>query len=280
MVRITGLFLYPVKSCRGISVGEVEVEPRGFLHDREFLVVDDTDSFITQRTAPELATVEVALAESELVLSGAETAALRLPLKESNARSGGQVSRLVKIFNDQVFADDAGDEAAKWFSTVLRRPCRLVRIGASSSRKVPPEKIAPAHRPTQGPPISFTDAFPTLLISEESLADLNRRLPEPVAMDRFRPNIVVRGCTAYEEDTWRTARSGNVVFGCAAPSLRCVITTTDQQTGMRVGVEPLRTLETYRRAPAGNGVMFGQYLVHSGTGTLRLGDELTTESPA
>jgi hypothetical protein len=93
-------------------------------------------------------------------------------------------------------------------------------------------------------------------------------------MDRFRPNIVVRGCGPYEEDSWSSLRAGGLVFGCAAPNLRCVITTIDQQTGMRDGAEPLRTLATYRRASHQTGVMFGTYLVHSGIGRLRVGDVL------
>ena len=277
MVEITALFLYPVKSCRGIPLAEVEVGPRGFAHDREFLVVDEADSFLTQRIVPELATVAVALQQNELVFNHGDAGALRVPLTNPEEQSLRSPERLVKIFNDQVLADDVGSVAAKWFSSVLRRPCSLVRIGARSTRKVSPEEIAPAHRAAEGPEISFTDAFPTLLTSEESLADLNSRLPEPIPMDRFRPNIVVRGCAPYEEDTWNTICAGNITFGCATPNLRCVITTIDQQTGTRHGSEPLRTLATYRRAPSG-GVKFGQYLVHSGSGKLRVGDVLVTET--
>ena len=278
MVQITGLFVYPVKSCRGISLEQVELGPRGFLHDREFLVVDGTGSFLTQRTVPELAMVRIALSNSDLILNHATVGELRVPFDNVEKRRGAGAPRKVRIFNDEVLADDVGDEAAEWFTAVLQQTCRLVQTGASYVRRVPPDAIAPAHRPSQGPEISFTDAFPTLLISEASLADLNARLPKPLPMDRFRPNIVVRGCGPYEEDSWSTIRVGNVVFGCATPNLRCVITTIDQQTGRRDGSEPLRTLATYRRAPDASGVMFGQYLVHSGTGKLCIGDALEVES--
>ena len=96
-------------------------------------------------------------------------------------------------------------------------------------------------------------------------------------MSRFRPNIVVRGCAPYDENKWNVVRSGDLTFGCATTCLRCVITSIDQQTGIGQGAEPLRTLATYRRAPDGNGVMFGQYLIHSGAGTLRVGDALRME---
>lgn len=274
-MEITALFIYPVKSCRGVSVDQVELGPRGFLHDREFLVVDEEDAFITQRTAPELATVEMALAGSGLILKNPNARELHLRLGKEADRGEPRPTRTVKIFRDEVIADDVGDEAAEWFTVVLQRPARLVQLGASSSRRVKTENIAPAHRGAEGPEIPFTDGFPILLTSEESLADLNSRLPEPLPMNRFRPNIVVRGSAPYEEDRWNRVRSREIVFGCAAPDLRCVITTIDQQTGTRTGVEPLRTLATYRRASDGGGVMFGQYLIaHNGAGTLRVGEEL------
>lgn len=273
-IQITGLFIYPVKSCRGISLEAARLGPRGFVHDREFLVVDETHAFLTQRNAPELATVQLALEEMGLVLKAPRAGELRLAFSNLEGRGAPRRALRVTIFSDSVLADDVSDEAAEWFSAALERPCRLVRIGASYSRTVPLEKIAQGHRPARGPEIPFTDAFPTLLICEESLADLNTRLPEPLPMNRFRPNIVVRGCAPYGENTWNGVRAGDIVFGGGAPCLRCVITTIDQQTGRRDGVEPLRTLATYRRTPDGGGVSFGQYLIHSGIGKLRVGDAL------
>lgn len=275
-MEITGLFVYPVKSCRGIAVAQTELGPRGFVHDREFLVVDESDTFLTQRNAPELATIATALDTTGFVFRSS-AGELRLPFEEIAARSKKPVRRNITIFNDRGVADDVGDAAAAWFSTALRRTCRLVRVGEAFNRAVPLVRVAEDFRSAGAPPISFTDAFPTLLTSEASLADLNTRLPHPVPMNRFRPNIVVRGTAPYEEDTWRTVRANSVAFGCSAACLRCTITTTDQQTGERHGVEPLRTLAAYRRAADDSGVMFGQYLVHSGRGTLRVGDPLIVE---
>lgn len=278
MVQITALFIYPVKSCRGISLEEAQLGSRGFLHDREFLIVDETNSFLTQRSAPQLATVQIALTKTGLVLKAPDAGELHVSFSGMEEQSRSSSPRHVTIFSDQVLADDVGDEAAEWCSAVLARRCRLVRIGASYARKVRLEENAQEHHhSTQAPEISFTDAFPTLLISEESLADLNTRLPKSLLMDRFRPNIVVRGCAPYDENTWKRVQAGGIVFSCATPCERCVITTIDQETGTRDGVEPLRTLATYRRVPGGSGVIFGQYLIHSGSGKLRVGDALTTE---
>lgn len=272
MVKISGLFVYPIKSCRGISLAEVELGPRGLLHDREFLVVDDTNTFLTQRNAPELATIDVHVDAGALTVRTSEHGTFVVPEDELG---GTPIStRRVTIFHDEVLADDLGAAAAEWFSEVLHRRSRLVRIGQKSVRQVPLARVADDFRAAGPPPISFTDAFPTLLVSEASVQDLNTRLPQPIPFDRFRPNILVTGTAAYEEDTWRSIAADDLVFGCSAACLRCVITTTDQRTGECDGAEPLRTLATYRRAPDGSGVMFGQYLVHSGSGRLRVGQEL------
>lgn len=272
MVEITGLFVYPIKSCRGISLGEVEVGPRGLLHDREFLVVDDTDTFLTQRNAPELATIEAWFDAGALRVRTSQHA--EFVIREDELGGTPISTRRVTIFNDEVVADDMGAAAAEWFSDVLHRPSRLVRIGQQSVRQVPLACVADAFRAAGPPPISFTDAFPTLLVSEASVRDLNSRVPHEIPFDRFRPNILVTGTEPYEEDTWRSIEAEGLTFGCSAACLRCVITTADQQTGERDGAEPLRTLSTYRRAPDGSGVMFGQYLVHSASGRLRVGQRL------
>jgi len=130
---------------------------------------------------------------------------------------------------------------------------------------VDPDYAPPGHR------VGFADAFPFLIISEASLADLNRRLDTPLPMNRFRPNLVIAGVEPFGEDRLRAFAIGGMTFSAVKPCDRCVVTTTDQVTGER-GVEPLRTLATFRRS---NGkVLFGQNVIHTGTGRLRVGDPL------
>jgi uncharacterized protein YcbX len=119
--------------------------------------------------------------------------------------------------------------------------------------------------------VSFADAYPLLLISEASLAGLNARLDTPVSMNRFRPNIVVKGCAAHEEDTWIEIVSGGVTLHMVKPCSRCVIPTIDPETGTK-SKEPTRTLATYR-ARDGK-VMFGQNVIHEGIGMLNVGEEV------
>jgi hypothetical protein len=128
-----------------------------------------------------------------------------------------------------------------------------------------------SHYATDNEQVSFTDGFPFLLISEASLQDLNKRLDEPVPMNRFRPNLVVSGCEAFAEDSWRQIRIGSISFNVVKPCERCVITTVDQALGIR-GKEPLQTLSQYRRQ---NGkILFGQNLIHTSLGALQVGDSV------
>ena len=115
----------------------------------------------------------------------------------------------------------------------------------------------------------FSDGYPLLLVSEASLNDLNARLDTPLPMNRFRPNLVVTGCGPHAEDGWQQVQINTVTFDVVKPCERCTVTTTDQATGER-GVEPLRTLATYRRV--GTKVYFGQNIIHRTAGTLAVGE--------
>jgi uncharacterized protein YcbX len=176
--------------------------------------------------------------------------------------------------SDGLVAEDCGDPVAGWLSEALGCRCRLVRIGSEFRRPV----LKSVARP--GDIVTFADSVPFLVISEASLANLNDRLAErgeePVPMNRFRPNLVVRGCAAFAEDEWPRFRIGGVTFRAAGPCGRCVVTTTDQETATR-GLEPLRMLATFRRdAVDPTNVNFGQNVIHEGTGSVGIGDEVAT----
>lgn len=258
MIRVSGLFAYPIKSCRGIALDEAEVVATGLAHDRQWLVTDRHGVFMTQRDWPVLARVQVSVGPDGLELGAAGMTSLAVPEPAADA------DRLsVVIWDDRCEAISAGSEAGEWFSALLGTSCRLVRMPPSTVRQVDLGYADPGDR------VGFADGFPFLLISQESLDELNRRLESPVPMGRFRPNIVVEGCEPHAEDSWSRVRIGEVSLRVVKPCARCVITTTDQATGER-GREPLRTLASYRRV--GNQVLFGQNLIHDGLGTVRVGD--------
>jgi uncharacterized protein YcbX len=176
--------------------------------------------------------------------------------------------------SENLLAEDCGDTAATFLSDFLSTRCRLVRIGEKFLRPM----LKAAARP--GDIVTFADAFPFLIISESSLTNLNDRLAErgeeALPMNRFRPNLVVDDCSAFAEDTWARFQIGDVIFRTGGACVRCIVTTTDQETAER-GKEPLRTLAIYRRdVKDPTGVIFGQNLIHeTKAGVFRRGDAVT-----
>jgi hypothetical protein len=270
-MHISALFIYPVKSLRGLSVPFADVDSLGFRGDRRFLVVDEGGRFLTQRSLPRMALIATALDATHLTLSVGPDVSIRV----AGAPDPTAPLRPVSIWkSENLLAEDCGEPVAAFLSEFLGIRCRLVRIGTAFSRPI----LKAVARP--GETFTFADAFPLLVIGEASLGDLNDRLAaqgdEALPMNRFRPNLVVTGCPAFAEDTWMRFQAGNVVFRAGGPCIRCIMTTTNQDTGARDGAEPLRTLATYRRdehAPAE--VKFGQNLLHeTKSGTVRVGDRL------
>jgi uncharacterized protein len=259
-LRLTGLHVYPIKSAAGLAPAEWEVDALGLRYDRRWMVVDRQGRMMTQRTHPRLALVRPSVGDGTLRVEADGMPALELPLSPAPA-----VSLSVTIWDDTCLAAWSGERAARWFSDVLEGDFSLVHVPESRARTVDPDYAPPGHR------VGFADGFPFLLISQESLADLNRRLEVPLPMNRFRPNLVIAGGEPFGEDRMAPFGIGAVRFTAVKPCDRCVVTTTDQETAER-GLEPLRTLATFRRWDGK--VFFGQNVVHEGTGRLRVGDSL------
>lgn len=268
-MHLSGLFIYPVKSLGGFSVPAAEADELGLIGDRRFLVVDAAGTFLTQRVLPRMALVRTALAGDALILSAERAGTISIPTHPDPA----PILRKVSVWNSEgLLAEDCGDAPAAWLSDFLASKVRLVRIGEKFLR---PILKSPFAHP--GDNVTFADAFPLLVISASSLADLNDRIvargEDALPMNRFRTNLVVSGCNAFAEDAWPRFRIGSVIFRAGGPCARCPVTTTDQETAER-GKEPLRTLATYRRAPTDpTDVHFGQNLINeTKSGSLRVGD--------
>jgi uncharacterized protein YcbX len=251
VITLSGLYVYPVKSCRGIALERATLTPTGVQHDREWMIVTPAGRFITQRESPRLALIETRLGETSLVLHARGVEPLELPFA-----GAGRPASPVTVWGDHCKAFDAGAEASLWLERFLGHPARIVRFDASQ-----PRAVEAAWSGGVAAFSKFADAFPVLVLSNASLADLNARLAKPLPMERFRPNFVLDGCAAYAEDSLGTIELGGVQLRMVKPCTRCIITTTDQATGERDGDEPLRTLKTYRWDKALKGVAFGQNAV-------------------
>jgi hypothetical protein len=247
-LRLSALFVHPVKGARAVPVAEATVEPSGLSHDRRWMVVDDTGEFVTQRELPTLALIDVRVdAAGALDLRAHGRAPLTVPATATGER------REVRVWGDSCSAVSAGAGAAVWLSEALGRRCELVQLPAGAEREVDPEYA-------RGARVGFADGFPFLIATAASLDELNRRLAAPVDMRRFRPNLVIEGSAPHEEDTWREIAVGALRFTLVKPCARCAVITVDPDRGER-GKEPLATLAGYR-APGGD-VHFGQNAVLS-----------------
>lgn len=267
-VSIVELHRYPVKSLGGIDLKEATLEIKGITYDRNWLVTTPSGKFITQREIPRMALVKTSVnEEGDLLLEAEGQAPLTVP---KTVHSPSMDFKRVTVWHDECYAIDEGDAAAEWLSTFLKTKARLVKMKDDFDRPVIDDG-----KHFEDTSVRFQDQYPLLIISRASLKFLNDRLEKPVPMDRFRPNIVVDDCEAFDEDKWTTltAEDGltmTAAKGCA----RCVITTTDQKTAER-SVEPLKTLATFRGTE--EGVMFGQNYLVARPGMLRVGDTLTFE---
>jgi uncharacterized protein YcbX len=266
MISVVSLHVYPVKSCRGIERSQAVVTDAGLEHDREWMVVTEDGRFLTQREEPRLALIETDVDDARLRLSAAGHDAVEVPLER-----GGE-PREVVVWRHHCVAHDQGEESARWLSGFLGRPLRLVRFDPQHRRLSDREFTGATPGYSR-----FADAYAFLVLSLASLADLNARLPAPLPMNRFRPNVVIDGVEAYGEDAIRELHAGPLTLRLVKACTRCTIPTTDQATAERHPAEPLRTLRRYRWDERLRGVTFGQNaIVVEGAGArLRVGEELT-----
>jgi uncharacterized protein YcbX len=258
-MELSEITVYPVKSCAGYPVPSVRIDRFGPRGDRRWLVVTEAGDFLSQRELPQMCRLRVTSQRGGIQLHGEDSA-----LAVAEPAVGAPTTR-VRIWDDRVAAQDAGDEAAAWLSRQLGRVCRLVFMPADTVRRVDGAYAR------DGETVGFADAFPLLLISRASLDELNARLPHAVPMNRFRPNLVVSGCEAFAEDKWRRIRIGAMEFDVAKACSRCVIPSIRQDSGER---DPhiSRALAGFRRF---NGqILFGQNLLYQRLGELRTGDSL------
>lgn len=273
-VRVAALHVYPIKSCAGIAVDTMRFDALGPLDDRRWMLVDDDGEFLTQREVPLLATVRPSRVDG----GGLRVFAPGMPVLDVDGRGGER--RAARCWDDRCAGFDEGDAARAWFSAVVGRRVRLLRFDATAPRAASRNWVGEsAGRP--GALTRFSDGFPLLVTARGSLDALNARrafegLPE-VGMDRFRPNVVLDGLAAFEEDLAGTlGTSAGVLLRLVKPCTRCTIPEVDPRTGRH---EPglLRHLAGFRSDPRlGGAVTFGHNaIVAAGLdGVLSVGDVL------
>lgn len=262
---LSGIWIYPVKSLRGVPLQQAQVERRGLRHDRRWMMVDESGTMITQRKVHGLVRIMVRAKGDEWLLSHRNPAFgnCSVPLEAGDGR------RLtVQVWDDRVEALWPGLEADRWLTEVLKRSCRLVFMDDQALRPADERYAGP------GQQVSFADGYPYLLLSQTSLEELSVRSALPLETERFRPNFLVSGSAPFAEDHWRRISIGGIGFELVKPCARCVVTTLDPITGDK-GKEPLRTLASFRQRD--NKLYFGSNMICLQTGPVGVGAEVTVE---
>jgi len=261
---LSGIAIYPVKSLAGISANSWPVTEKGFQYDRKWMIIDNDRQFLSQRKLPKMALIKTALTDKTLILSAPDMEDLPLPL----APVDGYIINST-IWHDQCDARSVSAEADQWLSDFLKQDCRLVYQPDEVIRPVDPDYAKPTDK------VAFSDGFPFLIISENSLTALNHEMQLNLPMSRFRPNLVISGCPAYAEDSWREISIGAIDFRLPKPCSRCSVPSIDPETA-QIGKEPLTTLNRTRKWH--NKVYFGQNALHNQCGQLTVGDAIHIKS--
>jgi uncharacterized protein YcbX len=256
--ELSGIYIYPIKSLAGIKVSTWPVVETGFKYDRQWMLIDSNQQFLSQRTLPRMALIKTEIKDQRLILSAPDMGIINLSLTPN----GGE-NICSAIWHDQVDTIAVSVEADQWFSHFLHIDCQLVYQPKTSVRPVNP------HYALQADQTALSDGFPFLLTAENSLTALNQAIQLEITMNRFRPNLVISGCDSFAEDTWREIKIGNIGFRLPKPCSRCSVPTIDPKTG-ETGKEPLATLNRLRKWE--NKVYFGQNAIHNGCGILSVGD--------
>ncbi|XP_072364477.1 mitochondrial amidoxime-reducing component 1 [Scyliorhinus torazame] len=275
--EISRLFIYPVKSCKGIPLTEVEVDELGMkkgpLKDRQWLIVDEKWRMITGRVEPSLVLVTVSDKNGFLCLNAPEMEELQIPLKLPMSNP----VKMCSVWGCDIQGRDCGDEAADWLSTYLQhsRAFRLVCFEPSMKPRYLKEKDTLF---LDNDKTVYNDTSSCMMMSEATVEDFNTKLEIKVKMENFRPVVVVKDCKPYAEDTWKGLQIGTTKLYRRMACTRCIFTTVDPDTGIIDKKEPLETLKRYRQCdPAEKHIyksvpVFGSHYGIEKPGVIRVGD--------
>lgn len=267
VVHVSQLFYHPVKSLGSVGAKALQIAQMGPLLDRRFMLVDENGVFITQRECPLMTLIHVSDDSGVLSFSFknpesnvSDTCSIAWP----DFAFKGEIKN-VTLWDDQVEAQLIDHEINAWLSAILSRSVQLVFINDQTHRQVDLEYA------NKGDSTGFADGFPLLLISQASIDFLAQESGIPLLAQNFRPNIVVQGCEAFEEDQWRKIRIGDIEFDIVKSCSRCVIPSIDLETAEKN--KPVMTVMLKHRRQ-GKKVYVGQNLIHRGFGDIHINQKI------
>lgn len=258
-ITLSQLVIYPVKSLGGINVDTLILNEFGPQNDRQWMVVDQRGRFLTQRILPKMCLIATEIHDGELSLS---TTTDGEQSDKIDVSKGGGAEREVTVWRDTVIAQDCGDDVADWLTEYLGKASRLVYLPQKHSRTAPKADAGFEKK------LAFADAYPLLLTNQQSLDAFNAHLDKPIGMQRFRPNVVITGATAYAEDQWQRLRIDGLELQLTSPCARCVMPSINPATAEKQP-DVIDALNKTRRF--GTETRFGQNVVYQRPGTLKVG---------
>lgn len=262
-LKITDLWIYPIKSLAGIQLTTAHVESRGLQYDRRWVLADSEGTFVHQRDYPAMTLLQPEIHGNTITIRHKQGTLEPLTFDMSEPQTDAIA---VRVWEDTCQAKPVSEAANQWFSKFLDKPVQLLYMHEGSIRPADPR-----YATDQSDKVSFADGYPVLMISEESLNLLNGKTEDYVPMNRFRANIIISGGMAHIEDSLRHVHINGTEFYGVKPCARCVMTTIDAETAIK-GKEPLKTLATYRKVD--HKILFGENFIPKGSGQIKVGDTL------
>lgn len=248
MIKISELYIYPVKSLAGIKLASSELSPVGLQYDRRWMIVDVDGKFLSQRELPKMATIKTSIINKKLVLSHNNRSINIAEVQKQSEKI------TVTVWNDTLEAIKIDGHANLWLSQILGQECQLVYMDQQAERQIDKDFAEDNQY------VSFADGFPILVISQASLDELNSKLDNNVNINRFRANIIVSGSNAHAEDYWQDLTINQTEFKAVKKCSRCIIPSINQSTGERDNAKMLSILNRYRKED--NKIKFGQNLIY------------------
>jgi uncharacterized protein YcbX len=265
MIKISELYIYPVKSLAGIKLSTSVLSTFGLKYDRRWMIVDANGQFLSQRELAKMATIKTAIENEELVLTHNQNK-INVPAIHQQSETIP-----VTVWKDTLQATKVSGTVDQWLSQILGQDCQLVYMQQQAERQIDKDFT------TEKQYVSFADAFPILVISQASLDELNNKLDKPVNINRFRANIIVSGSKPHAEDYWQDLFINDTEFKAVKKCSRCIMPSINQSTGIQDNVKMLAVLNRYRKED--KKIKFGQNLIYRNVSTIQgkiisCGDEI------
>ena len=275
MASIHSIYHYPIKGCRAVKIAASDVTTGGLVGDRQWVLVNQ-DGIVNQKKLPTLRFLDIALEQDGMTLS-LKGAGGSVRVDFADSETSGEIVSIGR----QVACEHAAEPVNQWLSQVFGQPLSLVRAVDARPLQLAGTPFSALHNTSQS---AFVDIAPLLIVSLESLADLNGRLSNDgkraVAIEQFRPNVVIEGVDAFAEESAKRLEIGALGLTQLLPCERCSVTTfdvsTESESEAKPSKEPLKTLSQYRNGGVGyaGGVTFGAYFAPESDGKLQVGDEI------